>query len=123
MNKEQWLDQAKRDEEKLAVLVRSFHPMSGQFQRNALRVTAPNVEMARRTIVGKIRREAHESGNSADPVDQLRKAINERNLDKVNALLNSAWFGVPESTDCWGLEGFREAVDLMEDLPNDEDEN
>ena len=34
------------------------------------------------------------------------------------SLLNSAWFGVPESTQCWKLEGFKEAIDLLEDPPD-----
>lgn len=117
MTTDSWLDQAKRDEEKLVALVASFHPATQRRRlKPAMRITAPNPEAARRVVEAKIRKETE----NTDPVAQLREAIAGRDLNKVNAILNAAWFGVPESTDCWDLEGFKEAVALMEDLPEED---
>lgn len=33
-----------------------------------------------------------------------------------------AWFGVPESTSCWSIPGFGQAVDLLDDPPEDQED-
>lgn len=37
--------------------------------------------------------------------------------------MSETWFGVPESTLCWQIQGFKEACDLLDDPPETEDES
>ncbi|MGH7183498.1 MAG: hypothetical protein ACREJN_16185 [Nitrospiraceae bacterium] len=53
------------------------------------------------------------------PAVRLNNAIIKRDLLAINNLLSEAWFSVPESTECWNIRGFRQAVDLMDDLPEE----
>jgi len=46
--------------------------------------------------------------------------LDAQDISKAMKLLNDAWFGVPESTDCWQIYGFKEAVDLLDDPPEEE---
>ena len=58
-----------------------------------------------------------------DPCREFDIALAAGDIQKVTNLLNDAWFGVPESTRCWQIEGFTEAVGLLEDPPDDGNEN
>lgn len=115
MTPQEWIDKAKADRTKLRSLVVSFHPASRVYGREPLKVTAPNAEAACNNVRTSIRR-----NHDGDPGKQFDEALDGDDYAKVNTLLNAAWFGVPESTECWRLEGFKEAVDLMEDLPGDD---
>lgn len=79
-------------------------------------ITAPNAEMACQNIRESIRREEPQ-----DPLERWDKAIAAGDISTVITLLDGAWFGVPESTSCWSIPGFKEAVDLMDDLPEQDD--
>lgn len=116
MTVEQWLAQAERDKAKLIKLLNAYHPVNRTIGGTNLPITAHNAEAACRQV----RRQIIESGKENNPVGQFERALEEKNWQKINSLLNSAWFGVPESTLCWNIEGFTEAVSLMEDLPDDD---
>jgi hypothetical protein len=114
----EWLKQARENEAVLVSLVAAYHPANIRPRKNKEKVpayiTAPNAERACEVIRKEIRKEF-----LGIPEEQLKAAIAEGKVDKVTELLNQAWFGVPESIGCWGVEGFREAVALLEDTPDD----
>ena len=87
-------------------------------------ITAPNAEQAAHAVRRAI---ANEEADKPSPLERFDKALQDKNigeinslLNEINSLLNSAWSGVPESTSCWRIPGFKEAVDLMDDLPEEE---
>jgi hypothetical protein len=82
-------------------------------------ITAPNAEAACEVVRKKLKHEYHYQDS---PVVRFEKAIDDGYCTIVNDILNQTWFGVPESVDCWNIKGFTEAVKLMEDPPEDEDE-
>jgi hypothetical protein len=112
MIKEEWIEIARKNRKKLENLVANYHPVRAR--PNPMRITAPNAERACEIVRRNIR-----ENFEGDPITQLNEALNIGDVTKINKLLNDAWFGVPESTDCWDIEGFAEAVDLMDDLPYD----
>lgn len=114
MNEQDWLTHARSYEDKLAGFIAAWHPASDRFPYRwpPGPITAPGAEQAC-GVIRKLIREEHEG----DPATQFRKALKDGDIGTANNLLNSAWFGVPESTSCWDIDGFREAVELMENLP------
>lgn len=118
MTTAEWLAYAKQHQTVLTSLVEHYHPLKRNPFANTHRITAPNAEAAAIRIRADIRR-----NSEGDPTVDFKEAMDSDNVQKINSLLNDTWFGVPESTDCWRIEGFREAVYLMEDLPNEEDGN
>jgi len=114
MSIEQWLGQAEANAELLKDLLRAYHPINRQAGRwpDEDFITAAHAEAA----CTQIRREI-QATFTGDPVTQFDEALAARDVQKVCRLLNEAWFGVPESTTCWRIPGFREAVDLIEDPP------
>jgi hypothetical protein len=124
VTEQQWIGEAREAREALSDLVAMYHPANRQPGRRSAcatngytgdYITAPNAEAAC-VQVRKGIRDTHQG----DPVAQLDAALTAGDWRAVNNLLNAAWFGVPESTSCWGIPGFREAVGLMEDLPEEE---
>jgi hypothetical protein len=81
----------------------------------AMPITAPNAEMACRDIRTAIRKEEPEN-----PLVRWDKAIANGDVGEIMSLLDGAWFGVPESTECWNVTGFIEAVNLLDDPPEEE---
>lgn len=114
LTKSEWMTKVKENRDKLRSLLANFHPNSraDKMNRPALPITATTPEMARLNIVGTIKTEK--------PLELFDRAVDTNDVRTVDKLLNEAWFGVPESTSCWDVEGFSEAVALMEDLPEDE---
>jgi hypothetical protein len=100
-------------------LIKSFHPIStrGRYDPLGLPITAPNAEAARRHIIDDMARREELEG---DPVKEFGAALNDKNVGQAMTILNQTWFGVPESTQCWKLEGFAEAVALLDDPPEEE---
>ena len=120
MTIEQWLNQAKHDKEKLLSLLANYHPSNRQpgRRRGIDFITAPNAEIA----CAQVRKLIQDTQKDLpSPIDRFNEALDSGNWQVVNRLLNDAWFGVPESTSCWSIEGFREAVALMEDPPEIDD--
>ncbi len=114
MTSTEWIEQAKRDKDALVRLVAAYHP-AARGEKRELAITAHRTEQACASIRAEI-----EHGFDGNPTEQLQEAIERGSIEDVNRILNDAWFGVPESTDCWFVEGFREAVRLIEDLPEDQ---
>lgn len=112
----QWLEQVQTNKDLLISFLRHYHPVNRSIGGTNLPITAPNAELACMNV----RRMIKESGSESNPVEQFENALEKKNWQVINQLLNSAWFGVPESTLCWNIDGFKEAVSLMEDLPEDE---
>ncbi len=117
MTEKEWLDKARRSECALQQFVAMWHPRSHNPFKPKLPITAPHAEIA----CEQIRKDIIEEGTSPLlPLAELDLALKENNVSKIISLLNEAWFGVPESVDCWNLPGFPEVVDLMGD-PIDEE--
>lgn len=122
-----YIEQAKLHADKLRSLLGNYHPRSATFARTyrkpaPLSITAPGAEAACAVVRRKI---AKEESEKPHPIALFNIALEVGNLEaaqEINSLLNSAWFGVPESPSCWSIPGFREAVVLMEDPPEDPEE-
>lgn len=123
MTTHDWLTNARHDVEKLKDLLRAYHPtmLRGPLdtledrRRYGLHITAPAAEAACEAV-----REDVRKNFEGDPVTQLDEALAADDVGKVISLLNQAWFGVPESSSCWNIPGFREAVALLEEPPDDD---
>lgn len=117
MTKVEWLGLAKKNSGLLTAFIASWHPIlqSEKTKWGGMHITAPNAERACIEIRKQIVREEKHT----NPVREFNIALTESNVEKIYTLLNSAWFGVPESRDCWQIEGFRESVELLEDMPDD----
>ena len=128
MTKQEWLAKAAEHKQKLLSLVETYHPAARAARReesrqklsHALPITAPGAEVACENIRQVI---AARERNQAAPGERFSQALKAGNWQEIDSLLNSAWFGVPESTACWQIEGFKEAVDLIEDPPDDGDQD
>lgn len=80
-------------------------------------ITAPAAELACQNVRQMIRKE-----EPNDPVTRFDQALAKADIGEIMSLLEGAWFGVPESTSCWGIKGFSLAVDLMDDPPDQPEE-
>lgn len=105
-----WLDAVNENKEDLRQLVRNYHPASSTGRRENLSITAPGAEAACVAVRELIAKESPD----VSPVELFDEALKAGNIPKIYGLLNSAWFGVPESTSCWSIPGFRVAVDLLD---------
>ncbi len=120
MTENEWLAKVAEKQDALKSLLRTYHPRCPleTFQKNPLPITAPNVER----VCHQIRQQIREENQDLLPVPTFEKALENKDTGAIINLLNEAWFGVPESTQCWGVVGFSEAVDLLEDVPDEEGE-
>lgn len=118
MTTEQWLEQARGKQDDLCYLIDSYHPASYSSVRSPMPITAPNAESASELIRQKIREEA----DAQVPVVKFKEALAAGDVGACMTLLSQTWFGVPESTSCWGIRGFNEAVSLLEDPPEPTEE-
>jgi len=112
MTKNDWLNQVKENQEKLEYLLDNWHPLNIK-KYGDMTITAPNAERACEVI----RNQIINSSPVGHPTVRFKRAIELNDVDTIITLLNDAWFGCPESTDCWQIKGFREAVRLLEDMP------
>lgn len=122
MTEREWMEQAAQNRDVLRELIAVYHPSSHarnpQFWK--VQITAPNAEHALNAPGGirdQIRAEVPE-----DPAQLFDTALSAGDFDTTYSLLNGAWFGVPESTSCWMIRGFKEAVELLEDPPEPDEE-
>ena len=109
---EEWVAYAREHEERLMLFLRDYHPAT-QKRRYVGPITALGAEQACEIVRKSIAKE--EAGS--DPVKIFKKALEGKDIGTVASLLNGAWFGVPESTECWRVPGFSEAVTLIEESP------
>jgi hypothetical protein len=114
----EWLQDAEDNLDALRQLVAAYHPANRlPGRRPEDWITAPNPEAA----CTQVRKAIRDDHDGSDPVKVLEQAIASKDVGKVAEILNQTWFGVPESRSCWNIPGFREAVDLIEDMPEEED--
>lgn len=123
MTTSEWIAQAKQDADDLRALIARWHPQAGDGSRryHGLPITATNAERACEGI----RRELRETLDAAvetgvrvpTPIERFDAGLADGDVSAIMAVLNEAWFGVPESTACWRERGFRQAVALLEDSP------
>jgi hypothetical protein len=119
MTKAEWLKEATAHQHVIESLLAQYHPANrhpGQ-RKGVDFITAPNAERTC-TVVRKQIRDKFEG----DPVKMFGAALLAEDVDQLMVLMNQAWFGVPESTTCWNITGFREMVSLLEDPPDGSDD-
>jgi hypothetical protein len=120
MTKDEWLKYATDNQSKLASLIEDYHPANAKYSRDTdLPITAGMAEWACGQISKGIQEE--QKGLPPAPVERFKLALAARDNAVIYSLLSDAWFGVPESTSCWQIEGFNEAVTLMDDPPDEEE--
>lgn len=119
MTKTEWLVYANNHRGKLVSLISIYHPVN-EYKgiRPSLPITAQNAEAACVVVRNEIRK-----NSEGNPELEFMKALESQDVLTMNRILNQVWFGIPESTTCWDIEGFREAITLMEDLPEEFYEN
>lgn len=115
--KSEWLARVAAAAENLRSLIGEFHPWYSK-NHPEYPITAQAAENACNDIRNEIRRE-----NKGDPIVRFNAALTADNIGTLMSLLNEAWFGVPESTACWRIKGFKEAVDLLDDPPEEDEES
>ncbi len=113
MTETEWLDSVREHYIVLRHFVGCYHPVTLTPKHAA--ITADAAEAACRQVRESIKREPR----SDMPVDELDNAISAKDVSGIMGLLQAAWFGVPESTSCWRIPGFREAVNLLDDPPDE----
>ena len=113
----QWMGKVLDNSTALRNLVANYHPAARQPRRERMPITAAAPEAACEFVRQQIRSE-----RSDDPVARWDKAMSEADISQITALLEEAWFGVPESTACWNIPGFDIACDLMDDPPEESEE-
>lgn len=126
MTNAEWITEARQVRPQLRSLIENYHPIAverammqmRQLERPARTViTARNAEAA----CANIRHDIIAKGKDRDPLAEFETALADGDIGTLLSLLNETWFGVPESTSCWSIKGFSEAVDLMDDPPDPPD--
>lgn len=120
MNAAQWMEKARTQTDKLAAFVEAWHPVKNPsgMSKKTQRITAPQAEAANEVVRRMI---AKEEDGLTTPGRAFRVALAGSDYARAYTLLNAAWFGVPETASCWDIDGFSEAVALLED-PADEEQ-
>lgn len=114
-----WLVRVTKVKDKLLTLIRDYHPSSVPDPNNHKRmpITAPAAEEMSEAI----RQETKEKEKALpSPEQRFTTALEQDNHQEIYSLLQMVWVGVPESRDCWQIDGFAEMVDLLDDPPDDD---
>lgn len=109
MTKQNWLQYVTDNQTNLLSLVSLYHPTSNQ--RPSLQITASRAE----TACAAVRKSIVEELELKSASERFQDALNEQNAEQIYKLLSDTWFGVPESTECWRVTGFKECVNLLDD--------
>lgn len=110
---QRWLDKVLRHKDILSDFLANYHPRHSNHQEIPdMVVTAAGAE----EICETVRRRERNKG-PMDVVKAFHTALDNGNVVEIYSLLQTAWFGVPESTECWYIDGFKEAVNLLDDPP------
>ena len=116
-----WLQKAKDNKDVLRGLIASYHPINlrphAPTDKLAVDITAPQAERACEIVRDLIRKESLDC-----PEIQFDIALQKGDIGTIYSLLQSSWFGVPESTSCWRIPGFGIACDLLDDPVEEETE-
>jgi hypothetical protein len=102
MTRQEWIDQCVSHSEVLANFLNTY---GGSVAAPPMRITAPAAE--------------HLTTMPPDPNIWTAARVAQLAAQQpllVSSALNRAWFRVPESTSCWRIKGFSEAVDLIEQV-------
>lgn len=121
MTTKEWLEKAREHQAILTTFIADWHPARPSEKSlfgEHYRITASIAETACVAVREKIK---EEEISKPAPVQRFLTALETDDVDEAYSLLNSAWFGVPESTSCWRIPGFSRAVDLLEDPPEPEE--
>ena len=110
MTEEQFSQTVVDNYKDLLHLVGEYHPSNERKVMWDMKITAPGAERACEAIRKDIR-----EGEYMDQRKTFEEAVHKRDWRKVYSLISDTWFGVPESTDCWQIPGFKVAVDLLDD--------
>jgi hypothetical protein len=114
MTTAEWIAKARQQAPALLDLVANYHPRSDGFRSGGMPITAGAAEAACQIVRAEIAAQVADQ----PPTVALQDALRDGNVSAIMSALDEAWFGVPESTSCWRIRGFKEAVDLMEDPPD-----
>ena len=119
--RQEWLEFAGLHQDRLRDLLEDYHPSSSNRKLYTGPISAPVAEMACETVRGRIAQQ-----EKVNPVEKFTQALADKDVSTLAVLLDGAWFGVPESTECWRIPGFTEAVtlleaELLENLPEGEE--
>lgn len=114
MTKEQWLNKVVENKDALRSIIARYHPINlrGHRPEDTMddTITAPNAERACEIVRAQIRQESLDH-----PEIQFDIAFVKQDTETISSLLSSAWFGIPESTGCWQIQGFGLMCDLLDD--------
>jgi hypothetical protein len=111
MTASDWIESVKKNAPILREFISNYHPANHNPRRSKdLPITAPNAELACEIVRRQIRQETNTS-----PEIRFDNALTQDNCATIASLLSSAWFGVPESTECWSIPGFSETCALLDD--------
>lgn len=120
MSRAEWLTFAREHADVLRKLINEYHPASANELpmevRDEMLYSAPGAEMACRVVREYIR---SNWGVQGSPVHRFTEALQRGDVDMIGKLLDQTWFGVPECTSAWQITGFAEAVELLDDPPDD----
>lgn len=124
MTSDEWWGEVERHWPDLISIVANWHPARPAKPFDAMRITAPRAEQARKAAEEEIKREYQKddvmnSVGEPDPVWEAEQAKSTRDVSGLARLLNGTWMGVPESTECWGIPGFGVLCDLLGDMPEE----
>ena len=122
MEKQGWLSLVEQNKQVLRSFIAECHPASPPTWADSphLPITAPDVEPIVENIRQGIRRDAQQGLEMRPPAIQFDAAVATGDVSAIYRLIDEAWFWVPESTGCWGIPGFKEAVDLLDEPPEEE---
>jgi hypothetical protein len=109
MTVNEYFDAVNKNKVKLDCVIREWHPAYIS-PKKSMHITAPGAE----AICEFIRTEIQQS-EPKDALERFNKAVAAKDYLTANSILNETWFGVPESTECWNITGFRELVSLLEE--------
>lgn len=116
MTKTEWLSNIEAKKDLLREFIGAYHPASRRYNPASMPITARGPEAACAQVRDSIKKE----GKNA--LLEWDKALINKDESALYSLLQGAWFGVPESTSCWGIPGFSEAVDLLDNPPEEAEE-
>jgi len=120
LTESEWLATAKTYRIRLASVIRLYHPacrdpiLAPEMPPGP--ITAATAELACQGLRADIRAMA-----TGDPVKRFDAALDADDWQPVSQLLEETWIGVPETDSCWLIPGFRELVNLLDDLPYGDD--
>ena len=105
--KDEWWDLLGENEQYVRDIIASYHPY---YQHpHFMKITAPRAEQVREQVELQVEQQSQDEG---DPAERFDAAVKAKDWGTLVNLMNEAWFGVPESTSCWGIPGFGALCDL-----------